>query len=122
MLEKLPRPVSWLLAAVGGVLIAAVTTPLVQASVDAFDITLPWGLVLALLTVTAFVLGLRLITGTRLLALFGAIGVVAAILVLSLPGPGGGIIVPGNLYGTIWAAAPSLIFVVVIASPSPRRR
>lgn len=122
LLEKLPRPVTWLLALAGGVLIAAVTTPLVQATLDIFTVTLPWGLVLALLTVTAFVLGLRLVTGTRLLALFGAIGVVAAILVLSLPGPGGGIIVPGNLYGTVWAAAPSLIFVVLIAFPSPRRR
>lgn len=122
MLEKLPRPISWLLAVLGGVLIAAVTTPLTQATSDVLDITIPWGLVMALLTVTAFVLGLRLASGTRMLALFGAIGVVATIMVLSLPGLGGGVIVPGNLYGTLWASAPSLIFVVVIAFPSPRRR
>lgn len=121
-MEKLPRPVKWLLAAVGGALIAAVTTPLVQASTDVLDVTIPWGLVAALLTVTAYILGLRLVSDTRLLALFGAIGVVIMIMLLSLPGPGGGVIVPGNLSGTLWAAAPSIIFVVIIAFPSPRRR
>jgi hypothetical protein len=48
--------------------------------------------------------------------------VVIVIMLLSLPGPGGGVIVPGNLYGTVWAAAPSIIFVVLIAFPSPRRQ
>jgi len=121
-LEKLPRPLKWLFAAIGGALISAVTTPLAQASTDVLDVTIPWGLVAALLTVTAYVLGLRLVSDTRMLALFGAIGVVVVIMLLSLPGPGGGVIVPGNLYGTLWAAVPSLIFVVVIAFPSPRRR
>jgi len=122
LLEKLPRPLKWLLSAIGGALIAAVTTPLAQASVDVLEITIPWGLVAALLTVTAYVLGLRLVSDTRTLSLCGAIGVVVAIMLLSLPGPGGGVIVPGNLYGTLWAAVPSLIFVVIIAFPSPRRR
>ena len=122
MLEKMPRPLKWLLSAIGGALIAAVTTPLAQASVDVLEITIPWGLVAALLTVTAYVLGLRLVSDTRMLALFGAIGVVVVIMLLSLPGPGGGVIVPGNLYGTVWAAAPSIIFVVLIAFPSPRRQ
>ena len=122
MLEKLPRPLKWALAAVGGALISAVTTPLAQASVDVLGVTIPWGLVAALLTVAAYVLGLRLVSDTRMLSLFGAIGVVVVIMLLSLPGPGGGVIVPGNLYGTLWAAVPSLIFVVIIAFPSPRRR
>ena len=122
MLEKMPRPLKWLLSAIGGALIAAVTTPLAQASVDVLEITIPWGLVAALLTVTAYVLGLRLVSDTRTLSLCGAIGVVVVIMLLSLPGPGGGVIVPGNLYGTLWAAVPSLIFVVIIAFPSPRRR
>jgi hypothetical protein len=122
LLEKLPRPLKWLLAAIGGALIAAVTTPLAQASVDVLEIAIPWGLVVALLTVTAYVLGLRLVSDTRTLSLCGAIGVVVVIMLLSLPGPGGGVIVPGNLYGTLWAAVPSLIFVVIIAFPSPRRR
>jgi hypothetical protein len=122
VLEKLPRPLKWLLSAMGGALIAAVTTPLAQASVDVLEITIPWGLVAALLTVSAYVLGLRLVSDTRTLSLCGAIGVVVVIMLLSLPGPGGGVIVPGNLYGTLWAAVPSLIFVVIIAFPSPRRR
>jgi hypothetical protein len=122
LLEKMPRPLKWLLSAIGGALIAAVTTPLAQASVDVLEITIPWGLVAALLTVTAYVLGLRLVSDTRTLSLCGAIGVVVVIMLLSLPGPGGGVIVPGNLYGTLWAAVPSLIFVVIIAFPSPRRR
>jgi hypothetical protein len=122
VLEKLPRPLKWLFAALGGALISAVTTPLAQASIDVLDVTIPWGLVAALLTVSAYVLGLRLVSDTRMLSLWGAIGVVVVIMLLSLPGPGGGVIVPGNLYGTLWAAVPSLIFVVIIAFPSPRRR
>ena len=122
MLEKLPRSLKWLLAALGGALISAVTTPLAQASIDVLGVTIPWGLVAALFTVTAYLLGLRLVSDTRMLSLFGAIGVVVVIMLLSLPGPGGGVIVPGNLYGTLWAAVPSLIFVVIIAFPSPRRR
>ena len=122
MLEKLPRPLRWLIAAVGGVLIAAVVTPLAQSSVDIGTVTIPWGLVLSLLVVAAYVLGLRFASDNRLPALFGAIGVVVAIMLLSLPGPGGGVIVPGNLIGTLWATLPSLIFVVVIALPAPRRR
>jgi hypothetical protein len=122
LLEKLPRSLKWLLAALGGALISAVTTPLAQASIDVLGVTIPWGLVAALITVTAYVLGLRLVSDTRMLSLFGAIGVVVVIMLLSLPGPGGGVIVPGNLYGTLWAAVPSLIFVVIIAFPSPRRR
>ncbi len=122
MLEKLPRPLKWLIAAVGGVVIGAVTTPLAQASVDVGSVTIPWGLVLSLIVVTAYVLGLRFMSDRRLLALFGAIGVVVVNMLLSLPGPGGGVIVPGNLVGTLWAALPSLIFVVVIALPAPRRR
>ena len=121
-MEKRPRPVKWIIAAVGGALISAVTTPLVQASTDVLDVTIPWGLVAALLTVTAYVLGLRLMSDNRMLSLFGAIGVVAVIVLLSLPGPGGGVIVPGNLSGSLWAAAPSIIFVIIIAFPSPRRR
>jgi energy-converting hydrogenase Eha subunit B len=122
LLEKLPRSLKWLLAALGGALISAVTTPLAQASIDVLGVTIPWGLVAALFTVTAYLLGLRLVSDTRMLSLFGAIGVVVVIMLLSLPGPGGGVIVPGNLYGTLWAAVPSLIFVVIIAFPSPRRR
>jgi hypothetical protein len=122
LLEKLPRSLKWLLAAMGGALISAVTTPMAQASIDVLGVTIPWGLVAALITVTAYVLGLRLVSDTRMLSLFGAIGVVVVIMLLSLPGPGGGVIVPGNLYGTLWAAVPSLIFVVIIAFPSPRRR
>jgi energy-converting hydrogenase Eha subunit B len=122
LLEKLPRSLKWLLAAIGGALISAVTTPLAQASIDVLGVTIPWGLVAALITVTAYVLGLRLVSDTRMSSLFGAIGVVVVIMLLSLPGPGGGVIVPGNLYGTLWAAVPSLIFVVIIAFPSPRRR
>ena len=122
MLERMPRPLKWLLAAIGGALIAAVTTPLAQASVDVLDVTIPVGLVVSLLTVTAYVLGLRLVSDNRMSALFGAIGVVVVIMLLSLPGPGGGVIVPGNLYGNLWAAVPSIIFVVLIAFPSPRRR
>lgn len=122
MSERFARALRWVLAALGGVLIAAVTTPLTQASDDIAGVTIPWGFALALVTITAYVMGLRLASERRWPAILGGIGIVATTLYLSLPGPGGGVLLPGNLIGSLWAGVPPLIFVVVVAFPALRRR
>lgn len=81
------------------------------------DVVLPWGLVAALVCVAALLVGLRLLAG-RLAAGAAALGVIAIVALLSLPGLGGSILVPGTLAGTIWAVGPALISVIVVAWPS----
>lgn len=100
-----------------GVFIGSVTTVIHQSGLDIAGISIPWGIVAALLIVVGFLAGLRLATESRLVALFGAIGVELMVLLLSQRSQGGSVLVPANLAGNIWAAAPAIIGVVVLAWP-----
>jgi asparagine N-glycosylation enzyme membrane subunit Stt3 len=100
-----------------GVFIGSVTTVIHQSSLDVAAISIPWGIVAALLIVAGFLAGLRLATESRLVALFGAIGVELMVFLLSQRSQGGSVLVPANLAGNIWAAAPAIIGVVVLAWP-----
>jgi hypothetical protein len=82
------------------------------------EVTLPWGLVLALVGVAALLVGIRLVAGGRAASAAAAAGVIAAVAVLSLPGPGGSVLVASGPVGTIWAVGPALIAVLVVAWPS----
>lgn len=81
------------------------------------EFTLPWGIVAALAGVAALLVGLRLLAG-RLVSGAAALGVIAMVALLSLPGVGGSILVPATTVGTIWAVGPALIAVFVVAWPS----
>jgi N-acetyl-1-D-myo-inositol-2-amino-2-deoxy-alpha-D-glucopyranoside deacetylase len=81
---------------------------------------LPWGLVAGLLVVSATVTGFRLVFDSRVIAGAAAAGVVAGIAVLALPGIGGSVLVVDDPVGWIWAVAPVLLSVTVVAWP--RRR
>jgi N-acetyl-1-D-myo-inositol-2-amino-2-deoxy-alpha-D-glucopyranoside deacetylase len=50
-------------------------------------------------------------------ALAAAVGVVGVTTLLSQEGPGGSVLVPANMAGFIWAYAPMLVAVVVLAWP-----
>jgi N-acetyl-1-D-myo-inositol-2-amino-2-deoxy-alpha-D-glucopyranoside deacetylase len=100
-----------------GVFIGSVTTVIHQSSLDVAAISIPWGIVAALLIVAGFLAGLRLATESRLVALFGAIGVELMVILFSQRSQGGSVLVPANLAGNIWAAAPAIIAVVVLAWP-----
>ena len=82
------------------------------------DVSVPWGLVLALAGVAALLVGIRLVAGGRAAAAAAAVGVVGAVALLSLPGPGGSVLVAGDAIGTIWAVGPALIAVLVVGWPS----
>ena len=87
------------------------------------DIVIPWGLAAALVGVLALLLGLRLVAGGRLAAAGAAVGIVGTVALLTLPGPGGSVLVAGDIVGTVWAVGPALIAVLVVAWPSlPTRR
>lgn len=86
-------------------------------------VVVPWGLALAIIGVLALLVGVRLVAGGRLAAVGAAVGIVGTVALLTLPGPGGSVLVTGDIRGTVWAVAPALVAVLVVAWPEiPARR
>ncbi|MFF2494810.1 hypothetical protein [Agromyces sp. NPDC058064] len=105
------------IAAVVGVVYGAVATIGHRHVLRIGEVAIPWGLVAALVGVAALLLGIRLLTHGRAIAAAAAAGLVVTVAVLTLPGPGGSVLVAGDLAGTVWAVAPALIAVLVVAWP-----
>jgi N-acetyl-1-D-myo-inositol-2-amino-2-deoxy-alpha-D-glucopyranoside deacetylase len=78
----------------------------------------PWGLVAGLAIIAAAVLGFRLVFGSRIIGAAAAVGVIGATALLTLPGAGGTAFAPSDPIGYIWAIAPSLLALVVLAWPN----
>ena len=95
-----------------------------QASLRIGEVELHWGLALAIFGSAALLLGVRLVTPTRTDCFVVALGMLGAIALLSFPGPGGSVLIPANLAGTIWAFSPTVIAILVLAwpNPGPRKR
>ena len=86
-------------------------------------VTIPIGLGLALLSVTALLAGLRLVFGDRMAVLFAAIGLLGTIFLLSLRSTGGSVLIPAGLPGTLWSIVPALVATFVLAwPPLPAKR
>jgi hypothetical protein len=106
-----------------GAVYGAIATIGHRATLRIGDVAIPWGLVAALVGVTALILGIRLVVPGRGTAAAAAAGVVIVVALLTLPGPGTSVLVVGDLTGTIWSIAPALIAVLVVAWPElPSRR
>ena len=108
---------SWTLALLVGGLVGSVTTVIHQSSLTVIGIDIPWGLVLSLATVAAFLLGLRLVRGERGSVIFAALGVLISVFVFSQRSVGGSVLVPDNFAGSVWAIAPTLIATLIVAWP-----
>ncbi len=100
-----------------GLFVGSVTTVVHQSVLTIAGVDVPWGLILGLLVVTGFLVGLRIVVQDRLIVLIAALGLVAMVFVLSQASTGGSILIPNNLWGTIWAIAPTLIATIVAAWP-----
>lgn len=100
-----------------GLLMGALGTVSHQYLLRIGSSALPVGLVLALVGVTTLLLGLRLLRDSRVEVFLAALGLLGTIFLLSLEGPGGSVLVPAGLPGTIWTLAPTLIATVVLAWP-----
>lgn len=106
-----------------GLLVGSVTTVVHQNAITIAGVVIPWGLALCLIAVTGFLIGLRIVVQDRLIVLFAALGIVGMVFLLSQRSVGGSVLVPDNLWGSIWAIAPTLIATVVVAWPKlPERR
>ncbi len=108
---------SWALALLVGGLIGSVTTVIHQSSISVVGIDVPWGLVLSLATLAAYLLGLRLVRGERVSVIFGALGILISVFLFSQRSMGGSVLVPNNVAGSIWAIAPTLIATIIVAWP-----
>lgn len=111
------RAFSCVLAFIVGVVFGAVGTVQHQATLNLGSLQLPLGLVLSLVAVAAVLIGFRLLFTDRLVVLIAAVGIVAVVALLSVPSPGGSVLIPQGLAGLIWTIGPVLIGTVVVAWP-----
>jgi len=101
-----------------GAVIGALMTAVHQSSATVAGVTLPWGLVLALVASTGFVVGLRVLTASRIVPILATVGIMGMTAFLASPTMGGSVIVPANIAGLIWTFAPAAVILVVVAWPN----
>ena len=79
-------------------------------------------LVVGLVAIGCLLAGLRLLAPSRGPAVAGAVGVILAIAVLGLRGPGGSIVIQDDLSGWVWQLGAVAVAAVVVAWPRVARR
>jgi N-acetyl-1-D-myo-inositol-2-amino-2-deoxy-alpha-D-glucopyranoside deacetylase len=110
------------IAAVVGFLVGTLGTFKHQAGVSAVTGGgFPIGLLLSLAMIAAVLAALRVAFDGRLYAVAAGIGVVAAVALFDLPGPGGSRVVIGNAEGIVWMVGPALIAVAAAVLPGRSR-
>ncbi|MBB5641894.1 PIG-L deacetylase family protein [Cryobacterium roopkundense] len=119
----LNRVLAGVLGVLAGVTFGVLGTLAHQSAAVIGPVTIPVGLILALVAVSALLVGLRLVLGNRTVALLAATGLLITIFLLSLRGAGGSVLVPAGLTGTLWTVVPALVAALVLAWPKiPTRR
>ena len=119
----LARLVTVAAALVAGAVFGLLGTIAHQSVIRLGPVTIPIGLVLALVAVSALLVGLRLVLGDRMVVLACALGMLGTIFVLSLRSTGGSVLVPAGLPGTLWTIVPALVATFVLAWPKlPAKR
>jgi len=116
------RVVLALVSLVVGSLVGLVLTAVHQSAITVAGVRVPWGIVAAVVLVTALVLGLRLIYDTRVGAGFASLGVLVVSAILSTVMPGGTVLIPANVAGYVWTFAPVLIVLLVLGWPRVNRQ
>lgn len=111
-------------SAVAGLMVGTIGTFKHQVGISAATGSgAPIGLVVSLAMVVAFLAALRLSFAVRWYAAAAAAGVVAAVALLSLPGPSGGsTVILLNLPGIVWTVAPAVLAAVIVGWPRIARR
>lgn len=101
-----------------GAVIGALMTAVHQSNALLGGIAVPWGLALALVASTGFVVGLRVLTSSRIIPIAATVGIMGMTTFLASPTMGGSVIVPANIVGLIWTLAPAAVILVVVAWPN----
>jgi N-acetyl-1-D-myo-inositol-2-amino-2-deoxy-alpha-D-glucopyranoside deacetylase len=112
---------SSVLGLVIGAFAGSVLTVAHRATTDVLGLTVPWGIIATVVITTALLAGLRLVFESRVVAACAAVGVLGAILLLSLGSPGGSVLVPDDAVGYVFLIAPVVIAGVVLAWPQDGR-
>ncbi len=113
--------VTCLLAVVLGAFLGIFLTVAHQASVLIAGLTVPWGVIAALLIIAAFGVGLRLVSQTRIVTGCAAIGWLGATALLTVQSPGGSILVPDNATGYLFSYGSVLLTALILAWPRVTR-
>ncbi|MFZ4078042.1 MAG: hypothetical protein ACOYKK_01190 [Microbacteriaceae bacterium] len=102
--------------------VGAVTTVIHQSHVTVAGVDVPWGLVLGLVVVVAWLLGLSLVGISRWGLLLSGLVLLASVFLLSQRGPGGSVLVPESWIGNAWMIGVPLVTVALIFWPRVSRR
>jgi len=93
-----------------------------QYVVPIAGLPVPFGLIGGLAIVAALLLGMRLAFGERIAPMAAAAGVIGASALLMIPTRSGSMLTLEDPLSYVWALAPTVLAIVVIGWPSPRRR
>lgn len=114
------RAISIVLQFALGFVYGAVATFGHQATLTIAGATIPWGVIAATAGVLGLLISVRVATPGRTGAFVVALGLVAAVAMLSFPGPGGSVIIPGGIIGLMWTFTPTIVAILVVAWPEVR--
>ena len=110
-------------ALVSGAVVGLLGTAAHRYAPVLLGVPVPVGIVLGVAATTVLLLGLRLQLPSRSYAVASAVGILAVVAVLSLPGPSGSVLFPDSPLSIAWTLAPAVIAVLVLAWPRlPGRR
>lgn len=129
-----PRTVTWAdltlgsrllacaIALVVGGSVGALATVTHQAQIRVGEVNVPGGLIVGLVVVAALLAGFRILSETRTVCGFAAIGVLGTIGILSLESTGGSVLIPDSPLSYYWLYGPAIITALVLAWPKLERR
>ncbi|MCL2516456.1 MAG: hypothetical protein FWD85_02170 [Microbacteriaceae bacterium] len=116
------RAAASVFALIGGLALGTVGTFGHRGVIGVGPVDLPWGIVVSVAGVLCFLVGLRVYTGDRLVTLLGALGVIAPVLLFSMEGPGGSVVVVADTLGRVWDLTPLIVAVAVLVWPKRAAR
>jgi N-acetyl-1-D-myo-inositol-2-amino-2-deoxy-alpha-D-glucopyranoside deacetylase len=116
------RVVALAVATVLGVFAGVTLTAAHQATIAVGPVTVPWGIIAAIIVTAAVLSGLRIVFESRIVAGCAAIGLLGASALLAIQTSGGSVLVPANPAGYTWTYAPVVIAAIVLAWPRLTRR
>lgn len=117
-----PRIVGAALSILVGAIYGTIGTIASQNVLQLGEVTIPVGLILALVGVLALLIGFRLLFDDRLPVLCAAIGMVGMIALFSVASAGGSVLIPQGLLGLVWTVVPVLLATIVVAWPRMPQR
>ena len=116
------RTFACVVALVLGVGVGVLGTVTHPSTIVVAGVSIPLGMIAAILVATALMIGLRLIFDSRVPATFAALGMATVLLVFAQAGPGGSVLIPADVPGYTWTFGVPLIAALVIVWPRLPRR